>query len=301
MIGGEAKDRDDWNAKQNKLLEDIEQFSRTDVPVSSGDREVEKALSPPPVQSVPAHRPIAKTTSESAPTRVEPPPAPLQAPSGPASVLAKLKQAAAEKQAAEAKASGDHERKAREISGALEGTWRYLNDLVAQLNILKPAYPGSYFLNDQVNLDGLAWQQGRADFRKQDIAAEDRFYEKVMFRYVLSGDNPIVFERHNPAMEGLRKTLMDYGLVFSLDESKNDKGRVDKGRFTIRREVRAGFQMTADVPNGVIQLRAMNIQRLGTAEYMVPPDALVHSVLDELAMLLMGESPGFLRRFKRTA
>lgn len=298
MTSGETKDPADRDEKRSKLLEDIEQFSRTDVSLTLEIREAAKAFTPAPIAQ--AQRPAVATPSH-APISTAPPSPPSVAAAGPASILAKLKQAAAEKQAAEAQVSGDHERKAKEISIALEQTWRYLNDLAAQLNILKPAYPGSYFLNDQVNLDGLTWQQGRADFRKQDIAAEERFYEKVMFRYVLSGENSIVFERHNPAMESLRKTLMDYGLAFSLDESKNDKGRVEKGRFTIRREVRAGLQLTADVPNAVIQMRTMNIQRLGTADYLVPPDALAHSVLDELAMLLMGESPNFLRRFKRVA
>jgi hypothetical protein len=217
------------------------------------------------------------------------------------SLLARLKQQAAEKQASDAKSTGLQEQQRRQISEALQSTYSYLKDLVDQINVLKPAYPGSYFLNDQLNFDGLTWQEGRADFRKLDSVTEDRLFDRVSLRYLLASPTPLVVEKENPGLETLRRTLNDFGLPFELQEIKNDRARTERGRFTVKREIRAGLLFVADYEVGDIRLRSLNVQRLGSAEYRIPAEIMTHDTVEEIALLVLGESNQFIRRFKRVA
>lgn len=216
-------------------------------------------------------------------------------------LLARLKQQAAEKLASEAQRSDIEDRLKQQISDSLQSTYLYLRDLLLQINIVKPAYPADYYLSDQLVFDGLVWQEGRTDYRKLDDATDEQRFERVSLRYLLANEAPIVLEKESPAMELLNRTLHDYDLRFELEEFKNARARVERARFTIRREVRAGLLFVADYEMGDIRLRTLNVQRFGSAEYRIPADALDHDAVEEMAMFVLGESNQFVRRFTRVA
>ena len=47
--------------------------------------------------------------------------------------------------------------------------------------------------------------------------------------------------------------------------------------------------------------RARNVQRFGGANYDVPPTAVNEQALEEIALLVLGQSNQFIQRFKRIA
>ncbi len=305
--------QNDWETKQKALLDDIDRFARgearfdVEVPpamVSTGF--LPHDVAPPPAvaaaASGPAAIPPAAVTAVTEKAAPPPTPAPA-APAAPAAggLLARLKQQAAEKQAAESSQAELDAARKREIDAALQDTYGYIRDLAEQLNVLKPAYPGGYFLVEPIHFQELAWQEGRADYRRVEGVTEERLLERVTLRYQLAAPTPLVVDKENPAMETLRRFLNDYGLAFELQEIRNDRGRTERGRFTIKREIRAGLQFVADYQAGDIRLRTLNVQRLGSADYRIPAAVLTHQTVEEIALLVLGESNQFVRRFKRVA
>jgi hypothetical protein len=93
--------------------------------------------------------------------------------------------------------------------------------------------------------------------------------------------------------------LHEHGLLADITEFKSDLGLLVRSRFAIKREVRASLLLVGDYVAGDIQLRIVNVQRLGAEEYRIPADALTQSTLDEIALLVLGTSKKFLQRFKR--
>lgn len=312
----------DWKSRQAKLLDDIANFANSDIRTDEDLSEHDlRALARRPLDidltdeglarinasqgitavpraiAAPASSPAAATT----PATAQAPKA--DTPDRPAStgLLAQLKRQADEKLAATTRNVALEAARMRMIDEGLRAAYRYLNDLAQQLNVLKPAYPGAYQLGTVLRLERTKWHDSQADFRRKVGPTEDLPYERVSFRYVLRGDGAIVLEKSDHVVETTRKALSDFGLTFKLDEMKNFKGFVERGRFTVQPEIKAGLLFEADYDKGDIHLRTRNVQRFGSVNYRVPAEAISEQTLEEIALLILGESSQFVQRFQRIA
>lgn len=287
---------DDWAKTQQRLLQDIELFARNGPPKS---HEPE----PPALASVkPAPEPSASAVPVSAPVAI--PAAPPEAstpPVAPSNLLAQLKQQAMAKLQSGDQQSSLQKERLQQISNALEMSFKYLNDLTQQLNIIKPAYGRNYSFFGVVNFDELAWQEGRADFRLQSTASEDRLYDQVTLRYRLFSPKKLQVTRDNPAHEKLNKLLFDNNIVFSTDEVRNERGYVEQATFSFPCEIKAGLQLSGDYVSGQLVLRTRHIERFGIMEYRFEPEAITQEALDELARFILGEPNRIGQLFPRTA
>lgn len=299
---------ENWPDSRDRLLEDIDKFSQQEAPAVVG-------TAAPPIPAVPAAKPqpaapAAVTPPPAAPaTPVAPPPlqmAPSSAmkpeppPQVTSSLLANLKQQALAKQQSENKKSAQQDEVLQRIHKALGMTYLYLNDLVQQLNILKPAYAKVYSFFGVADFDDLAWQEGRADFRMQETASENKLYDQVTLRYRLAGQKQFRIVKENPALEKLRKALFDNNITFSVDEAKNERGHIEKATFTFPCEIKAGLMLSGNYETGKLLLRTRHIERFGLMEYELLPEAINQESLDQIAQLIMGESNRVNQLFQRT-
>ena len=187
------------------------------------------------------------------------------------------------------------------IHSALGMAYHYLNDLVQQLNILKPPYAKSYSFFGVVDFDAMTWQEGRADFRMQEGTTEDRYYNQVTLRYRLAAEKQFRVTRENPALEKLNKALFDNNIAFTIDEARNERNQVEKATFTFPAEVKAGLLFAGNYETGSILLRTRNVERFGIMEYQLQAESINQDALDQLAQLILGENNRVNQLFKRTA
>ncbi len=276
---------EDWPESRERLLQDIETFARkgplatTESPPSIPNRAAALAPTPPPVAAK------AVATPQSPHFSPSPPPS-----SGSSSLLDNLKQQAMVKLKGEEQKSSQQIELLQRISVSLETAFHYLNDLTRQLNILKSPYAKAYPFYGVVEFDQMAWQEGRADYRMQQVSSEDRFYEEVTLRYRLVGQQQFSVTRENPAQEKLRKVLFDHSIAFTADEVRNDRGRVERATFNFPCEIKAGLLFAGNYETGKLLLRTRNIGCFGTMEFQMAPEAINHEALDELARFILGES-----------
>ncbi|MFA7279036.1 MAG: hypothetical protein WC100_02970 [Sterolibacterium sp.] len=310
---------DNWPDSRNRLLEDIDKFSQQEMPTTVGITPGSKpsATPPQPKPATPAPQPAQAAAKPAAPaTPTAPPPAapttppPLQmAPSSqmkpetpPAvtsSLLANLKQQALAKQQSENRKSAQQDEILQRIHKALGMTYQYLNDLVEQLNILKPPYAKGYSFFGVADFDDMSWQEGRADFRMQETASENRLYDQVTLRYRLAGPKQFKIVKENPALEKLRKALFDYNIAFTADEAKNERGHIEKATFTFPCEIKAGLMLSGNYETGKLLLRTRHIERFGLMEYELAPEDINQDALDQIAQLIMGENNRVSQMFQR--
>lgn len=187
------------------------------------------------------------------------------------------------------------------IHAALGLAYQYLNDLVQQLNILKPPYAKTYAFFGVAEFNELAWQEGRADFRMQEGSSEDRYYNQVTLRYRLAAQKQFRVTRESPAHEKLHQALFDNNIAFTTDEVRNERNQVEKATFVFSAEVKAGLLLAANYETGKLLLRTRNIERFGIMEYQLLPEAITQDALDQLAQLILGESNRFSQMFQRSA
>jgi hypothetical protein len=292
-------DNKDWTETQTKLLADIEAFSRSKLDLSSVD-VANKAKPAKGFPTLDADAAVA-VPQEAAPKPQEAVSDPQPQPVAGGSLLEKLKREAQAKQMTESQHFSLQVQKQRFISDAMQSAYQYLREFCEQLNILKPAVPLSYNLLGLVNLEGMSWQEGRADFRLLPDASEDRLVEQVTLRYRLGSGQELRVERENPTHEAFRVALMEWNIPFKSEETRNAKNFTERTTFIFPCEVKAGFALAADYKIGDIRLLVRNIRRFGAAEYRLPHEALDHGTLEEMARLIMGEDSRFEKMFRRVA
>jgi len=304
---------EDWPASRDRLLDDIEKFSQLGPPAATATAPAATprpgaAITAPAPAAAHSPAPPAPTTSpKPAVQQAAPAPAPAAAPAPPppsvtsSSLLASLKKQALAKQMGETQKSVLQNEQMLRIHSALGMAYQYLNDLVQQLNILKPPYAKAYSFFGVADFDEMTWQEGRADFRMQEGSSEDRYYNQVTLRYRLAAQKQFRVTRENPALEKLHKALFDNNIAFTTEEARNDRNQVEKATFTFPAEVKAGLLFAGNYETGSILLRTRNIERFGIMEYQLAPESINQDALDQLAQMILGESNRISQLFQRTA
>lgn len=294
----------DPQSAQAKLLEDIERFARSEIDLKSADTAARTRESSG-LPSIDPNALPAGGRSSPAPTHrvATPTPAGNTAPATPSggSLLEKLKREAVAKQMSESQHFSLAAERARYIDAAMRDAFQYLNELSQQLNVLKPAMALVYNVANLVDLDGMAWQEGRADFRLKPAESDDRLVEQVVLRYRMGADRSITIERENPTHVTFRDALAERQIAFKEEEVRNARSQLVGARFTFPCEVKAGLAFGADYGSGEIRLQVRNIQRFGAFEYRLAPEALTHDALEELAHFILGEQKRIEKLFRRVA
>lgn len=285
---------EDWPSSREQLLKDIESFDM------NGPAKEEEPVAPArftPARTVTAE-PVAAPPKKTPPpvAAAEPPPDTLRNDS---SLLARLKQQAQSKREGEDRQNTLQYAQQKIISDALQQTFLYFNELTQQLNVIKPIYEKSYSFFGVVEFDNMNWEEGRADFRMQQIASENRFYEQVTLRYRLQAPKQFRVTRENPAMEKLHKALFDHSIVFKTDEERNERGHAERATFTFPCEIKAGLMLVGDPASGEMILRTRNIERFGAMEFRMSPERLDAESLDELTHLILGKPNRVAQLFRR--
>ena len=308
---------EDWPESRERLLKDIELFSE------KTPEDIMKEAAPPPgkvavTRPVPASSPVVASSGASPAASVAHPTTTAVAPpastpaasspatsspssSGPSSLLDTLKMQAFEKLQSEEKQSSLQAETFQRMSLALERAFQYLNDLTRQLNILKPRYVKAYPFFGIVDFDQMSWMEGRADFRMQQMATDDRYYEQVTLRYRLVAEKPFVVTRENPVHEKLRKALFDNNIPFEVEEARNERNQVERATFTFPCEIKAGLMFSANYETGELSLKTRNIERFGIMEFRMKPEDIDTVSLEDLTRLILGENNRINLLFQRIA
>lgn len=284
------------------LLDDIEEFSRSG-PLQTNEPakpEIAREKMSFPDLNEPAREWHAPDTGNPGAAPVLEAPSSLGASSA-GSLLARLKQTAQSVQQVAAQHGAAQEATAQRLSSSLGAVFQYLDDLIKQLNIIKPEIPKEFIFPGNIVFAGMRWVEGAADFRMLPTATEDRLYESLTARIRINSPQRLVVERDAIGVEALRKLLHDYNIAFQVEEKQNARKMIESARFTFPCEIKAGFIIRADYEAGNLLLRTRNIERFGMMEFRLQPDDLNPETLDELTKLFLGEKSRFLQMFRRSA
>lgn len=179
---------------------------------------------------------------------------------------------------------------AARIDEALRRAYAYLHDLAAQLNVVKPAFPKAYGIAGVPEFKGLAWETGHANFHTRTVGYQTKYYERVIFQFLLSGGKPIRVAREVPASDRLKNLLVDCKIDFTLQEVRNARGFVDRINFEFPCKVAASILLSAEPEAGKIMLHASNVSGYGTVQQVLAPEAIDDASLNELSGFILGEA-----------
>jgi hypothetical protein len=297
VVSGADEDR------RSQLLAEIEEFSRNGPRPSAepAKPELHRETLAFPDLAKPGLAPENASRHAAVPQMAMPDvPSKLGAPAA-NSLLARLKEQAQNLQQGVEHRSAEQEARAQLLSASLGAAFHYLDDLVKQLNIIKPTIPKDFIFPGNIVFAGMSWVEGAADFRMVPSASDDRRYDSLTTRFRITAPQQISVERDAIGVESLRKMLHDYNIAFSVEEKQNARNQVERARFTFPCEIKAGFIIKADYEAGNLLLRTRNIERFGMMEFRLQAEELNQETLDELTKLFLGEKSRFQAMYRRSA
>lgn len=224
---------------------------------------------------------------------------------GPASVLDMIKQRNLEKKKSDDQQSSSKEEQERllfkRISDTLTTGYNYFNDLLANLNELKPEYTGTFLLANVPDIKELTWKEGaRAGLEARTSVSGVKVFNQLGVSYTLANPVPLKFTRDAISAPKSTLALKENNIDFSEDVQRNAQGATTGVNFVLPRELRVRMTFTCDDATQKLKLETRNLERIGAMQFEFDLDGLNQALLDQLALMMLGERNTVGKLIRRT-
>jgi hypothetical protein len=202
--------------------------------------------------------------------------------------LEKLKKEAEEKQREEQITSQREAQQERifhaHVKPSLQRLHRYLYDLIQHLKYLKPNILVSYTISGYGEVDNFR----QTDYRIHYLGKEEQ--GDFVVRCTYTGPFKLRFEkRREQEAKEQKKYLKKQGLKFHYTEIPDSRYRFAKALFEIEPVIHADFLFEGDIKTNCINLTVKNFNALEQSHYIIKPEEVNESLLDNLAKYLVRE------------
>jgi hypothetical protein len=170
----------------------------------------------------------------------------------------------------------------------------YLVDLFNSLNVIKPVVPRYYYLEGGVTkLENLLQCDYNCNGRRLTVDHHD-FIEAIVLRFRCVAEGQLTIEKQSdPMVQRLRDHLWTHALKFEVSEVRNERGYVERGVFTLKREVPVTITISGDLENGQIKITTKNLEKIGEYVYIYDFDEFGKDVLEELSKVIIAKPNAF--------
>ena len=174
----------------------------------------------------------------------------------------------------------------------------YLQDLCAQLNVIKPAAPGVYSLDGKVPFPALAQRNFRCDVRRKMLrSAEVCDYFGVGWDLLPAHGQvttQTVTVNFPPDLERVAERLSVGHVAHERKEQRHpDTNKLLAYEFDYQTAARAFITLTPDHDAGQIAFRVVNLAGFGVVNTRYSAAQVTHRLMDELAKKLVGQPSRF--------
>jgi hypothetical protein len=186
------------------------------------------------------------------------------------------------------------------VEEKMKQTFQYVNELLKQLAVLKPASPLVFTVPGVGELKGLSFVDSFIDYRRKRIDDKE-YFDTINFYMKWDSGNTLVIEHDMPAAtQRVRESLWASKLKFTEEEKKNAKGFAVGARFTVPVAMVTDVIIKADHDQGRLLMQARNLLGVGIDSFVMPAPEVSDAALEELARTLIGQASNF-RKFRVVA
>jgi len=183
------------------------------------------------------------------------------------------------------------------VEAKMNQTFLYLNDLLKQLAVLRPANPMVYSIPGIGDFQNLGFAESFIDYRKKKIGEKD-YYDLINFFIRWGSPETFIVERDMPAtIQKVRDVLWNSGLKFTEEEIKKPGGGFLKTKFSVPRAITCDITISADYENARLVVKGKHFLRLGPEQLHIPAEDVNEALLEEFAKMLIGQ-PTVLRKYR---
>ncbi len=175
----------------------------------------------------------------------------------------------------------------------LQDGLRYWRDMFDSLNVIKPVVPRHYYLEGGVTKLDLLQSDYNVNGRYLTIDHHD-YVESLELRFRCSAEGSLTLEKQSaPMVQRLRDHLWANNLKFEVKEVRNERSYVERGIFTVKREVLVAITIAADLEKTQIRIVAKNLEKLGEYVYLYDFDEFGMEIMEELGKLIIARPNAF--------
>ncbi|HET7033585.1 MAG TPA: hypothetical protein VFJ48_10710 [Casimicrobiaceae bacterium] len=211
------------------------------------------------------------------------------------SLLDELRQRSEALQAQRAAARLPEEQARHAIDGALWRAFRWLDEAMGHLEIIRPDVRHRFQLGDYLTFDSLQIDSGFAAFRRHGLGTGDRLEQVEMF-YRLAAPKPAVVRVSTLTAVAVEERLRAAALHFHSDNELDKDKIVRNTLFHVEPTIRASVRFKPDYRQHAIDVMLRNVDRFESVMLEFEPSAIDEAALEDLVRLVLGESNAFLHR-----
>lgn len=214
------------------------------------------------------------------------------------SFLNELKLQATALQSKQAAQLENFETSTAQTERACQVVWKYLQDLARHLNVITPQAP-RFSLDGKTPWPPMKLADFRVDFRKKMLRDKEVYdYIAMGWDIVPQSGSPVmgmVSVNFPPDLERVQKRLA-FGHVEHerKDVRHPEKNTLQAICFEYSTKARGNIMVSTDHDNGRLQFRLANADGFGVVSATWPAERIEHSLMDELAKLVVAQPNRFL-------
>ena len=181
----------------------------------------------------------------------------------------------------------------------LQDALRYWLDFFKALKVINPRVLRYYYVEGGGSkLEDLQQCEYNVNAHRLTVDHYD-YIEAVEVRFRCAAEGSLTLEKESePMVRRLRDHLWANNLRFDVKEARNERGYVERGMFTVKREVPVTITLAADRDNAQIRIVTRNLEKLGEYVYVYDFDEFGTDVLEELGKVIVAR-PHALRTLGR--
>ncbi len=180
-----------------------------------------------------------------------------------------------------------------QLQAKLREIYAYLDDLVKQLNIIRPTVLRSYYIEGVGNFENLNQQDYFLNKRHKSIDNKD-FIDQITLRFRCARGGGLTAEKESPStIQALKEYLWSYNIKFETQEIKNERGFVGRAIFKIPSEVVVNITINGDFEKSQIKIHTKNMERLSERDFTYEINEINEALLEELSKFLLGKPNNF--------
>jgi len=187
------------------------------------------------------------------------------------------------------------EEASREIDRRLWKAFKWLDEAVAHLEVIKPHSAHEFRVNEFLTIQSPKFENGFLSFRRKPIGGIDAI-EHIELFYKLAGDKQITIKIPASQVNAIESRLttcqIRYQYRTEMDETRTHRF----GVFVVDPAVLATIRFVPDYRRQTVEVTMRNVDRFESVALEFPADAIEEPVLEDLVRLVLGEANTFLRR-----
>ena len=187
------------------------------------------------------------------------------------------------------------EEASREIDRRLWKAFKWLDEAVAHLEVIKPVTSHEFRVNELVTIQSPKFENGFLSFRRKPLAGIDAI-EQIELFYKLAGEKPLTIKIPAAQVNAIESRLttcqIRYQYRTEMDETRTHR----YGVFSVEPAVLATIRFVPDYRRQTVEVTMRNVDRFESVALEFPAEAIEEPALEDLVRLVLGEANTFLRR-----